>query len=114
RPGDETSSRSKLTPSTANRCVKWFDTRAQSSTSTPLGLSMNTRTRPLLADMSQSTNSYPIGGKVRSRSSSSFTSPNFEKAKKKWAVEPISYLYYGRNYSKKLAGLEGVLSAELR
>jgi hypothetical protein len=56
-PGDDTSRRSKATFSTANRRVRWWLTRAQSSTSTPLGLSMKTRTSPLLGDISHATSS---------------------------------------------------------
>src|SRR5215470_10509243 len=55
--------------------MRWLLTLAQSSTSTPPGLSMKTRTSRPPGDVSQSTSSYPIGGSVLSSNSPRFTAP---------------------------------------
>src|SRR5262249_11965509 len=95
--------------STANKCVRWLLTPAQSSTSTPPGLSMNTRTSRPPGDVSQSTSSYPIGGSVRSNSSPRFTGTTKNpKAKKKWAVEPISLTYWTRIVAEIGGDLKGL------
>ena len=67
------------------------------------GLSMNTRTSRLLADISQSTSSYPIAGTVRSSSSpsahrvtSTCQKPDPDVQKKMGCAQPISHYLSGR------------------
>src|SRR6187455_2943241 len=83
--------------STANSRVRCCEIRAQSSTSTPPSLSMNTRTSLPLGDISQSTSSYPNGGTVRAMSSERFVAIVLRQ-KKMGCAQPISPAYAPRLY----------------